>query len=951
MDCQEKGILSPRFLALTSKLRWGIGARLAVAFSAVAALAIAANLLAEHETSVVSTTRIVPVEVPVAPPAASGDAIPSPAAVSAPLQASSAPRSPPPPKRLDSDALMAAIGHYTEAVRSQVLIHNEDSDNRLDDAARDLQTESDAYFAQAAGEVASSPLGGLQSQLDSIRARGEELAHGADVRQDTLNELSICLEHIDGLIQSAMDHAWKILGRIITRKSLVDLKSSLDSIRRSLAAIPSTEDYDANTLAAVYADEAAFNHLLTSGTRDLSRSEGERWLKQIQADASRLDGLQRALIEADQQRRKGLNGLEADANGLIASIRMLKPAAPPAQRPHPRPRVATAQPSVDTMREQTSPFEAPPMIGDMLHSPGVTVGDLPAESSAVSSRPSGRPSVIGWISAAVLILLLLLSIWTVRSIVGPVRRMRSAIQRIAAGDAEVKVARGGIPELDDLAISLNQMAERLATAQSLARTHQDQLEAKVVQRTRELQHLAEHDPLTQLPNRRQLFMHLKHAIERAATERSCVGVFFLDLDNFKNINDSMGHAFGDRVLEAIAVQLRETVGCDGFAARLGGDEFTVVCGCAPDAAAVRSMGGELVRAFQRPISANGRELTIGMSVGASIYPEHGSDAESLLRAADAALFRAKALGRSQLTVFSPELLEEASLKFGTEQGLRRAIEHGEFELVFQPEVDALTLDTRIVESLLRWRLPDGRLASPAEFLHVAEESGLIMEISDWTLRAAIEAAARWHHGAWPEARVAVNLSSRQLLDGRFIDRVLDLLKQYRLPSQCIEIELSEGVLQTGAETIEVLRCLRSTGLTIALDDFGTGYSSFASLERLPLSRVKLDRTLIASIHTSARSAAIARAIVGLCHSLNLEVTAEGIECTEQLQELLQLAPMTLQGYLLARPTTAGKLLETLNEMPEHMQTLVLALPPGRIRDRHAASAESLLSQRARPIAI
>jgi EAL domain-containing protein (putative c-di-GMP-specific phosphodiesterase class I) len=208
------------------------------------------------------------------------------------------------------------------------------------------------------------------------------------------------------------------------------------------------------------------------------------------------------------------------------------------------------------------------------------------------------------------------------------------------------------------------------------------------------------------------------------------------------------------------------------------------------------------------------------------------------------------------------------------------MEREEFELVFQPEVDAVTLTTGLVEALLRWRLPDGRLASPAEFLTVAEESGLIMEISDWTLRSAIKAASQWHHGPWPQARVAINLSSRQLLDSRFVDRVMDLLREYRLPPQCIEIELTENVLQTGTATIEVLRCLRANGLAIALDDFGTGYSSLASLEQLPLTRVKLDRTLIASIHTSARSAAIARAIVGLCHSLGLAVTAEGIEWRE-----------------------------------------------------------------------
>jgi len=269
-------------------------------------------------------------------------------------------------------------------------------------------------------------------------------------------------------------------------------------------------------------------------------------------------------------------------------------------------------------------------------------------------------------------------------------------------------------------------------------------------------------------------------------------------------------------------------------------------------------------------------------------------------------------------------LDEASAKFSTEQGLRYALERGEFELVFQPEVDATSLSAGVVEALLRWRLPDGRRASPGEFLAIAEESGLIMEISDWVLRTSIETAARWHHGAWPEARVAINLSSRQLLDARFVDHVMSLLREHRLPPRCIEIELTENVLQTGAATIDVLRELRDQGIAIALDDFGIGYSSLASLEKLPLTRVKLDGTLIAGIHTSARSAAITRALVGLCHNIGLEVTAEGIEYPEQLVLLADLAPIHLQGYLLALPVSANELLSVMTSLPNHMTSLLLS---------------------------
>lgn len=910
-------------------MRLGIGARLGIAFTAVAALAIAANLFTEHEIAVVNTTRIVPVEVPVAPPLAAP--APAPARVPAPVAA-------PVVVTPDPDGLNAAIQQYLEAIRTRVVVRNEDSDNGLDNALSELRSESDAFAAHTHADVPAAQLQKLRERVEALQASGEELSADADARQDVLSEYSSHLEALDTRVQAALDRAWKILGRVIARKSLLDLKSRLDDLGRSFAGLPQTSDYDRAALNAVTASETAFSQTLEQSARDLQHSQGATWVSQMRADEARLSQLQAQLIQMDLQRSASLDALAQDTKSLIAFTRSIKPI------PKPAPRSVVREPTVSA----SSALAAAASADDLLRIPVAAMGEHTTESSSTSARPIEHAGLIEWISGAVLILTLVITIWTVRSIVGPVRSMRSATRRIAAGEGGVQVTRGGIQELDELAVSFNQMAEQLAAAQTLARTYQDQLEAKVAQRTRELQHLAEHDPLTQLPNRRQLLHHLRGAIARASATDSYVGVFFLDLDNFKNINDSMGHAFGDRVLESIAEKLRATAGERGFAARLGGDEFTVVCDGAGDENSVRTMGWELVRAFQKPIAVNGRELVIGISVGASVYPDHGTDAESLLRAADAALFRAKALGRSQLTVFSPELLDEASVKFSTEQGLRRAMERGEFELVFQPEVDATTLETKVVEALLRWRLPDGRRAAPAEFLTVAEESGLIMEISDWTLRTAIETAAQWHHGSWPEARVAINLSSRQLLDSRFVDRVMELLQQHQLPPNCIEIELTENVLQTGAATIEVLRCLRANGISIALDDFGTGYSSLASLEQLPLTRVKLDRALISSIHTSARSAAIARAIVGLCHSLGLEVTAEGIERAEQLMVLADMSPMYWQGYLLARPAPANRLLPIIESMPSHMQSLLLeplARPQAAAPNRGATPITTARSRR------
>jgi EAL domain-containing protein (putative c-di-GMP-specific phosphodiesterase class I) len=319
---------------------------------------------------------------------------------------------------------------------------------------------------------------------------------------------------------------------------------------------------------------------------------------------------------------------------------------------------------------------------------------------------------------------------------------------------------------------------------------------------------------------------------------------------------------------------------------------------------------------------------MGLSVGASLFPVHGRDPEGLLRAADAALFHAKAQGRSHLRVFSPELLEAAAAKFATEQGLRRAVDRGEFELHFQPEVDLATCEASVVEALLRWRLPDGSYASPHSFLTVAEECGLIREIGEWVIQSTVEHAARWRAAAWPPVRIAVNVSALQLLDSRFVHHLADALERHRLHPRCIEIELTENVLQTASHTTEALGMLRDLGVGVALDDFGTGYSSLVSLQQLPLTRVKLDRSLIATIDSSSRSQAITRAIIALCQSLGLEVTAEGIERHEQLAWLLGYPAMHVQGYLLSPPVAEADLLTALNAMPARMDALLLEALPG-----------------------
>ncbi|MFL6605940.1 MAG: EAL domain-containing protein [Steroidobacteraceae bacterium] len=601
-----------------------------------------------------------------------------------------------------------------------------------------------------------------------------------------------------------------------------------------------------------------------------------------------------------------------------------------------RPTASPTTGGADTQPDETPPATNMPLATTDTPSDPASQGMQRSVTATTLEPENDNRVLVAWISGGVLLLVLCTVVAITRSIAQPARRLLSATLRIAKGESGVDVPRGGIRSLDMLALTIKEMAARLAVAEEAVRSQQQLLETKIAERTLELQELAQLDTLTRLPNRRHFFELLNTAIANATRENRFVGVFFLDIDNFKNMNDSLGHEFGDQVLQSIAKRLAESARSFGFAARLGGDEFTVAYESASGIEDIRIAGLQLIQAFQEPLLLDSRELVVSVSAGASVYPDHAQHADALMRAADAALYQAKAIGRSQLALFTPTLLETSAARLATEQGLRRAIERGEFDLVFQPEVNLQTCEIEVVEALLRWRLPDGRYASPGDFLAVAESSGLILQINDWVIRRAIETVAHWHHGAWPAARVAINVSSPQLFDNTFVEQVQALLAEYKLPPTCIEIELTENVLQTGSATIASLHRLHAYGIAIALDDFGTGFSSLASLEQLPLSRIKLDRSLIASIDTKPRSATIARSIIQLCQGLGLSVTAEGIERPEQLAPLVGYAGLHAQGYLLAHPQHTDQLLQVMATLPTLARALVRAsvarLPDSQIAE-------------------
>jgi len=886
----------------------GITARLLVTLAAVAILAAVANLIVEQGVPVVQILRVVR-DHPERRMSTDGRA------------ARAAPRT---DSRTHAETLRRSAAHLELATIARISSNSIELENQFQSASKVLRAAAAEYLAESPS-ISSSQRRRWTAAIDDYESESAALISTADSRRQLVDEYAASWQTIMARLDASLNGGWRFFGHVIARQSLVELRSRLDALRLRTVNLGVAGGIDTAQALAISDSESEVSKTLDHNRSSLSHLEGAAWMDAVDGDLARLSSLRQAITAIDGTNAAGMREF------LNTGTRVV-------DLPLPLESIAVTDPPI-------SPDPMPSVAASAAV--GSSPSDLngAAESmKSVERAPSAGGALVAWVTAVVLLLLVAISALTVRSIVRPVKEMLNATAKLASGEAGARVRRGGIRELDTLAVAFNGMAEQLAAAQHQALDYQRQLEARVAERTAELQHLAWHDSLTSLPNRHQLVALLHAAINRASRSGRRVGVLFVDIDNFKNLNDSLGHTFGDAVLVAIAARLAASAGTSGFAARWGGDEFTIVHEESDSTEAVLETGRLVVGAFGEPIEVNGRELIVTVSVGASIYPDHEKTPEDLLSAADAALFQAKALGRSQLAAFTPALVARAAARFDIEQGLRRAVERQEFELLYQPEVNLETMQVGLVEALLRWRRPDGRLSLPDEFLGVAEETGLIVEVGDWVLKTAIAKTAEWHHGSWPEARVAINVSPRQLMNPRFFDRIQALLQSYGLPPQCVELELTESVLQTGVKTIECLRRLHDCHIAIALDDFGTGYSSLASLEQLPLKRIKLDRGLVAGIDKNGRSAAIARAIIDLCVELKLAVTAEGIERIEQLQCVLGARGGFAQGYLLSHPVSCGALLQVNRMVAANLQQLLAAAQPEWTESRTRANIVRLLKK-------
>ena len=417
--------------------------------------------------------------------------------------------------------------------------------------------------------------------------------------------------------------------------------------------------------------------------------------------------------------------------------------------------------------------------------------------------------------------------------------------------------------------------------------------------------MAHHDVLTGLPNRLSIMDRIEDAILRHRRRGDQFAVLLLDLDRFKHVNDTLGHAVGDALLRETASRLKASLRETDVLARLGGDEFAIVQDRENDQRGdARALADRIIEIISKPFNIEGNEVNIATSIGIALAPEHATSSESLMKMADLALYRAKAAGRNGYCFFDPEMSMAASARHALENELRRAIQLDELEMHFQPIIETKTLSVCGAEALIRWRHPTKGMILPDQFIPLAEETGMITQLGEWLLQTACSEAARWPK----EIKVAVNLSAIQFRKNNLVDVVMCALAQSGLPPERLELEITEtALIESATECLPILRQFKNLGISIALDDFGTGYSSLSQLMMFPFDKIKVDKSFTQNLTKRTECAAIIAATLTLARSLDIATTAEGVETAEQYR-LLRLAGVTsLQGYLFQPPCPSSQL--------------------------------------------